>query len=229
MCVVRPGSFRLLRGFAVAAALSPCFVSAAPTTVQPKQVLNLTAGEFLDAGAQPKADAPKRSELVGDIQDLGGFDKPDNPFGWRDWQNHASVEVREGVLTAEIGQAGTAPARLISDRYAYFLDPDAYRYLELIFQRETTRGDLVVYFRKDGNSVATQGQSIEVPIPSEATSPGDKLRVIVDMSRAPAWKGGVVTGFGLNLTRGVADSKNGSTTRLHALRLGSELSAAPGN
>jgi hypothetical protein len=202
--------------------LSAGCLAAAVERVNPEQIVNLSDGSVFQPGTEYAGEV----EIGGEILDLAKFDDEANPFGWSNWMSYDSVQVENGSLAGRIGESATRPARLITDRYAYFIDPDRYRFLELTFTREKDLGDLVVYFRVDGNSVATAGQALEVRFDMPEDVAADRTSVIVDMSLAEAWGRGVVTGLGLDLQSSVAGSKDGTLHGLHSVRIGSALGPA---
>jgi hypothetical protein len=159
--------------------------------------------------------------LSGTIADLSGFSGTTNPYSWASWQNY-TVSVSEGVLTAEIN--ATSP-RLQTDSNAYSLSMDTYRYLELEFSREAVSGEGKIYFRKNGNSIATSGQNALFSIKDEEGS--STIKFIFDMQTFAAWTGGNLTGLGLELHTGAGTSILHTEDVIKSVRLASKIEDVP--
>ena len=182
------------------------------------QVLDVDTGQLLDS----KNNAGLEYKLGGETMDLLGLTPGNNPYKWESWSNYDSISFSSEEALATIGQNDGEPARLLSDHYAFFIDPRKFAYLELSFSRSRADGDLAIFFRIDGNSVATKGQRINVPL--KAIEDDQNISVIVDLSEAESkWGNGVVTALGLDFHAGLGPAKNGSELRIHSLRLGEKL------
>jgi hypothetical protein len=162
--------------------------------------------------------------LGGTVEDLGAFSQDANPSNWTSWERDApykSVEVVDGVLVGTIGESNTDPACIVSGPMAWWLDMAAFRYLEIEFERELSSGHGQLWFRKNGNSLVTPGQTAIFPITSGKH--GVKIRIILDLSEFPDWGNGALTGLGLNFHMGIGASKNNTTLKIHRIRIGTDL------
>lgn len=162
--------------------------------------------------------------LAGQIEDLSAFAGIENPFEWGIWPDvpYDSVAVKDGVLVAKVGEAGTRPARIISSPLAWWLDMDQFRYLEIEFSREQSIGNGHLWFRKNGNSVVTPGQNALFRI-SDGHH-GDRIRLILDLKKINSWGEGALTGLGLDFHVGAGPSRNNTIDRIYSIRIATDIS-----
>jgi hypothetical protein len=162
--------------------------------------------------------------LAGEIVDLCEFEENRNPFEWGAWPNkpYESVSVENETLLAVAGASGTDPVRILSSPLAWWVDMDQFRYLELEFSREQSLGRGQLWFRKNGNSLVTPGQTVQFPITNGHH--GDRTRIILDLSEIEDWGSGALTGLGLDLHVGTGPSKDLTSDRIYGIRLGSKIS-----
>lgn len=156
--------------------------------------------------------------LSGQIADLTGFSGTSNPAGWTAWIN-CTTSVSNGALYVD--NTAVTP-RFMTASTAYSLSMDTYRYLEIEFVRGAA-GSGIIYFRKDGNSIATSGQNGSF---SFGTSVGDTGKIILDMQQIVAWSGGNLTGLGLEMHVGLASSVIGTRDIIKSVRLATDISPA---
>lgn len=161
--------------------------------------------------------------LAGQIEDLTGFSDAENPFEWGVWPDvpYESVYVEDGVLIANVGDAGSRPVRLLSAPLAWWLDMDQFRYLEIEFSREQSIGNGQLWFRKNGNSVVTPGQTAVFRITDG--NHGDRVRLILDLKNLSNWGEGALTGMALDFHVGTGPSRNNTIDRLYQVRIATEL------
>lgn len=165
-------------------------------------------------------------QLSGTVQDLSQFSGTDNPFGFANWEGHSSVTVSGGVLTAVPNSS--AAARILTATNAYPNFPEAtYRYLELTISRELISGSGRIFYRKDGNSIATAGQNLGFSWSNTDVASNDMQTVILDMWELPAWTNNSLTGLGFELQEGVAASKVDTSNIIYSVRLSTGITAIP--
>jgi arylsulfatase A len=170
-------------------------------------------------------------ELSGNIQDLSQFSGvgnslAENPFGWLNWRGYSSVAVNAGVMEGLIcSDSGYDPVRLISSRYAYLLDPNKFRYMEITFAKESNLGSGQIWFRVNGNSIATPGQTGSFNIQNVALADEKINSIILDMHELDSWVGASkITGLGLDIHVGHGETKNNTTDYLHSVRISDKIS-----
>jgi hypothetical protein len=173
----------------------------------------------------------ERWELGGTILDLTQFSgtgntSTENPFGWANWSNYKSVNVVGGVWQ---GTAEAAGPRMLTGTNAYAIDMSTYRYLELTIRKQSEVGTGIVYFRVNGNSIATSGQNGAFNITNAGTAKisTDVNTIILDMQQVAAWTGSNMTGLGLVLHSGQGDSVINTTDYLYSVRLSDSIAAIP--
>lgn len=156
----------------------------------------------------------------GDVIDL--LKKPgyDNAHGWKVWQGYDSVQFEDDVLVAKIlKDAGANPARLVSGRHAFQVDMNRFGFMEITFEKERPLGDGMLWFGKDGGSVATPEQNAPFRLTNSAFENNNLNSVLLDFRSHPLWSDGFFSELGIELRTGQGASKNGRIDRIHSIRL----------
>jgi len=181
--------------------------------------------EDTDTVVTTTADSGQQWELSGTTEDLTQFSGTSNPFNWRNWQNYSSVDVSGGILEGQID--GTSP-RLLTDTNAYSLSTETFRYMELTVSRDNQSGEGTVFYREDGNSVATSGQNANFGMTNSVGS--DQVSFIFDMNDVAEWgdgDSGNLTGLGLALHDGGGTSVVNASDFVSSVRLSDSINQVP--